>query len=139
MLGGLFQDLAYYGIRPPLIRRAGRRGEGDPSHQVYWTLYQFSHAAAFSTSIPTDEHMGGSANPQVRRSHRPLWEKEKANIAAVAAISPRSAGAVHGLPDPDALHRAGRPDRRSASGRTFEDEHFNFCSDGCKNIFDHEP
>ena len=36
------------------------------SHQVYWILYQFSHAAAFTTSVPSDEHHGvaaGAATP----------------------------------------------------------------------------
>ena len=84
MLGGLFVDLAYYGITPPKFVEQAAEEKEILSHQVYWTLYQFSHAAAFSTSIPTDEHMEWlSANyAKFDELYRPLWEKEKRNVAA---------------------------------------------------------
>src|SRR6478609_6011013 len=52
MLGGLFQDLAFYGITPPKHVDDAIAEKEVLSHQVYWTLYQFSHAAAFTTTMP---------------------------------------------------------------------------------------
>ena len=52
MLNGLFPDLAYYGIRPPKHVEHAIAEKDIYSHEVYWTLYQFSFAAAF-TSAPS--------------------------------------------------------------------------------------
>ena len=142
MLGGLFVDLAYYGITPPKFVEQAAEEKEILSHQVYWTLYQFSHAAAFTTSIPTDEHMEWlSANyPRFDELYKPLWEKEKRNVAAGGRHFAR------GLPElctvcqiPMLFTEPGDPTTICQRSSTFEDEHFNFCSDGCKNIFDHEP
>ncbi|HNJ96653.1 MAG TPA: YHS domain-containing protein, partial [Ilumatobacteraceae bacterium] len=142
MLNGLFQDLAFYGIRPPLGVEQASIEKEYLSHQVYWTLYQFSHAAAFTTTVPSDEHMEWlSANyPLFDKHYRPLWEKEKQN---------RANGGRHfvmGLPElctvcqiPMLFTEPGDPTTLAQRSTTYEDEHFNFCSDFCLNIFEHEP
>ncbi|MBK6888342.1 MAG: YHS domain-containing protein [Tetrasphaera sp.] len=142
MLGGLFVDLAYYGITPPKFVEQAKEEKEYLSHQVYWTLYQFSHAASFTTSIPTDEHMEWlSANyPKFDELYKPLWEKEKRNVAAGGRHFDR------GLPElcsvcqiPMLFTEPGDPTTICQRHSDFEGERFNFCSDGCKNIFDHEP
>ena len=142
MLGGLFVDLAYYGITPPKFVEQAIEEKEILSHQVYWTLYQFSHAAAFSTSIPTDEHLEWlSANyPKFDELYRPLWEKEKKNVAAGGRHFAR------GLPElcsvcqvPMLFTEPGDPTTICQRHSDYNGERFNFCSDGCQSIFDHEP
>jgi phenol hydroxylase P3 protein len=55
-----------------------------------------------------------------------------------ALLQQDAAHAVPDLPDPDALHRAGRPTRCLPRER-LQGQKYHFCSDGCKHIFDHEP
>ena len=78
MLGGLFPDLAYYGISPPRHVEQAIAEKEYLSHQVYWTLYQFSHAAAFNTTIPPREELDwlSAGYPDTfDRYYRPLWDK----------------------------------------------------------------
>ena len=85
MMQGLFQDLAFYGIRPPKHVEDAIGEKEILSHQVYWILYQFSHAAAFTTSVPDDEHLEwlSKTYPDTFDTYyKPLWDKEKRNIEA---------------------------------------------------------
>src|SRR5439155_15385467 len=52
MLGGLFQDLAFYGIRPPRHIEHAIAGKEVLPHQVFWLLYSLSYATAFTTTLP---------------------------------------------------------------------------------------
>ena len=52
----------------------------------------------------------------------------------------RSAPAVPGLPDPHAVHRAGRPDGHlSQREGEYKGDKFQTCSNGCQWIFEREP
>jgi len=143
MLGGLFQDLAFYGITPPQHVEQAIEEKEILSHQVYWTLYQFSHAAAFTTSMPTDEHLAwlSETYPDTFDKYfAPLWQKEKRNLAAGGRHFAR------GLPElcqvcqvPMLFTEPGDPTTICQRSSDFDGEHYNFCSDGCKYIFDHEP
>jgi phenol hydroxylase P3 protein len=143
MLNGLFQDLAFYGIRPPMHVDQAIEEKEILSHQVYWTLYQFSHAAAFTTTVPSDDEMAwlSATYPDTFDKHfRPLWEKEKRNIAAGGRHFAR------GLPElcqvcqiPMLFTEPGDPTTICQRSSDWKGEHYNFCSDGCKHIFDHEP
>ena len=78
MLGGLFQDLAFYGITPPKHVDDAIAEKEVLSHQVYWTLYQFSHAAAFTTTMPdADAQTWLSENyaDTFDKLYKPLWEQ----------------------------------------------------------------
>src|SRR3954470_20792678 len=57
MLGGLFPDLEFYGITKPRHVEQAIAEKDLLSHQVYWTLYQFSFAAGFTTTVPEDDHL----------------------------------------------------------------------------------
>ena len=114
MLEGLFQDLAFYGIKPPQARRRRDRGEGGPlppgvldplpvlaRRRLHHDRARRRRARRGSPRIPR----------HLRQALPPLWEKEQKNLRGRRpALRPRPAAAVPGLPDPDALHRAGRPD-----------------------------
>ena len=73
--------------------------------------------------------------------YRPRFEHWREQAAeGQALLQHHAADAVPGLPDPDALHRAGRPDARSATARaTTRARSTTSARDGCKDIFDYEP
>jgi len=142
MLGGLFQDLAYYGITPPRDVEKAIQEKEHLSHQAYWILYQFSHAAAFTTSIPSDETLDWLEEqyPDTFPTYRTLWDKEKKNVANGGRHF------VRGLPQlcqvcqiPMGFTEADSPFTICQRSVVFEGERYNFCSDGCQNIFEHEP
>jgi phenol hydroxylase P3 protein len=143
MLGGLFPDLEYYGIRPPRHLEQAIAEKDYMSHQAYWLLYNFSHAASFNTTIPTPDELdwlSASYPDTFDRHYRPLWDRAK-----------QLADSGHrffnlGLPMlcqtcqiPMTFTEPGNLDRIAVRGSDFRGEHFNFCSDGCKWIFDREP
>lgn len=143
MLEGLFPDLAYYGIRPPRHVADALAEKDILSHQVYWTLYQFSFAAAFTTTVPTADELNwfSAQYPDTFDRHfRGNWEK--------AGRIAKGGGRFffQGLPQlcqtcqiPMLFTEPGDPATICQRGSDFRGEHYNFCSDGCKWIFDREP
>nr|WP_257908831.1 YHS domain-containing protein [Janibacter limosus] len=143
MLGGLFRDLAFYGIKPPRHVEDAIKEKEVLSHRVYWTLYQFSFAAGFTTSAPTDEHLDwlSQAYPDTfDKYYRPLWEKEKKNIENGGRHFAR------GLPQlcrvcrvPMLFTEPGEPNVLAQHESEFEGEIYHTCSNGCQWIFEREP
>jgi phenol hydroxylase P3 protein len=143
MLGGLFPDLAYYGITPPKHVDDAIAEKEILSHQVYWTLYQFSFAAAFNTSKPDDEHLAWLAEqyPDTFDQHyKPLWDK------AQRMLDDGGRHFARALPQlcqvcqiPMLFTEPGDPTTICQRHSEFKGEKFDFCSDGCKWIFDREP
>ncbi len=143
MLGGLFVDLAFYGITPPKHVEHAIAEKEILSHQAHWILYQFSHAAAFTTSVPTQEHQEWLAKnypDTFEKYYKPLWDKEAKNVADGGRFF------VRGLPQlcqvcqiPMAFTEPGDPTTICQRHSIFEGERYDTCSDGCKWIFDREP
>jgi phenol hydroxylase P3 protein len=143
MLNGLFPDLEYYGIRPPRHLDQAIAEKDVLSHQVYKILYQFSFAASMNTTTPTAEEMDwmSSAYPDTfDRHYRPFWERA-ANLTAEG-----NRFFFRGLPMlcqvcqiPMGFTEPGDPTTLCVRTSEFRNERFNFCSDGCKWIFDREP
>lgn len=143
MLDNLFPDLAYYGIEPPRHVEKAIDEKEILSHQIYWTLYSFSHAAAFTSTVPEPYEMDWLAEQYpdtFDRYYRPLWDKAK--------TIQESGGRhfVRGLPQlcqvcqiPMIFTEAGNPLKICQRDSVYRGERFNFCSDGCKWIFDREP
>ena len=144
MLEGLFPDLEYYGIRPPRHIQQAIAEKEYMSHQVYWILYQFSprgelqhHRAAARGARLDVAGLPGHLRPALPAAvgARPQASRSRASASSSRACRccARSARSRWASPS-----RATRP--RSASGTSeFSGERFNFCSDGCKWIFDREP
>ncbi|MFN8079982.1 MAG: YHS domain-containing protein [Kineosporiaceae bacterium] len=143
MLGGLFPDLAYYGIKPPQHVQQAIDEKDILSHQVYWTLYQFSFAAAFNTTIPDAEHLDWLSEQYpdtFDRYYRPLWDK------AARMVEGGGRHFARALPQlcqtcqiPMLFTEPGDPTTICQRHSVYEGERFDFCSDGCKWIFDREP
>ena len=143
MLGGLFQDLAFYGIRPPMHVDDAIAEKEILSHQVYWTLYQFSHAAAFTTTVPdadAQKWLSENYTETFDQLYRPLWDKEAKNIEAGGRHF------VRGLPQlcqvcqiPMGFTEPGDPMTQCQRHSIYEGERYDTCSDGCQWIFEREP
>ncbi len=143
MLEGLFPDLEYYGIRPPKHLDHAIAEKELISHQVYQILYQFSFAAGFNTTVPTPEELDwmSEAYPNSFDQHyRPLWERN----TKLADEGKRFF--FQGLPMlcqtcqiPMGFTEPGDPTKLCVRTSEFRGERYNFCSDGCKWIFDREP
>jgi phenol/toluene 2-monooxygenase (NADH) P3/A3 len=143
MLEGLFPDLEYYGIRPPAGVEQAIAEKHYMSHQVYWVFYQFSHAAAFSTTIPPEDELNWMSEqyPDTFDQHfRPLWEK----AARMQAEGNRLFTA--GLPMlcqvcqiPALYSPPGDPSKIATFHTEHGGERYNFCSEPCKWIFEREP
>lgn len=143
MLEGLFPDLELYGIRPPRHVEQAIVEKDYVSHQVHWILYQFSHAASFTTTVPHAEEMDWMSEQYpdtFDRHYRPLYEK----AAAMQANGNRFF--FQGLPQlcqvcqiPMGFTEVGDPTIISQRRSVYQGERYNFCSDGCQWIFDREP
>jgi phenol hydroxylase P3 protein len=142
-LEGLFPDLEYYGIRPPRHLQQAITEKDYMSHQVYWILYQFAHAANFNATTPPADEMDWmpQAYPDTfDRYYRPLWERARSLQEQGKRFF------FGGLPMlcqicqiPMGFTEPGDPSTICVRNSEFRGERFNFCSDGCKWIFDREP
>jgi phenol hydroxylase P3 protein len=143
MLGGLFPDLAYYGITPPKHVQQAIDEKEILSHQVYWTLYQFSFAAGFTTTIPKQEEFDWlSANyPETfDRLYKPLWDKAQRVVDSGERFFARALPQLCQVCQiPMLFTEPGDPTTICERHSEYEGEHYDFCSDGCKWVFDREP
>jgi phenol hydroxylase P3 protein len=143
MLGGLFPDLAYYGIKPPRHVDHAIAEKEILSHQVYWTLYQFSFAAAFNTSIPDDDHLQWLSEqyPDTFEAYyKPLWDKARRMVDGGGRHFGRTLPQLCQVCQiPMLFTEPGDPTTICERHSEFRGERFDFCSDGCKWIFDREP
>jgi phenol/toluene 2-monooxygenase (NADH) P3/A3 len=143
MLGGLFPDLEFYGIRPPRHVAAAIAEKDVLSHQAYTILHNFTFAAAFNTWTPDDEHLDwlSAQYPDTfDRYYRPVFEKFRRVEEGGGRMF------FGGLPQlcqvcqvPMAFTEAGDPTRISFRRSTYRGEAFHTCSDGCQWIFEREP
>jgi phenol hydroxylase P3 protein len=143
MLNGLFPDLAFYGIRPPMHVEQAVKEKEYLSHQVYWVLYSFSYAAMFHTTTPEPHELEWFSEKYPEtfdKAFRPLWEK----VSSIAESGGRFY--FQGLPQlcqvcqiPMAFTESGDPTKHVQKSSSYKDEIYWTCSDGCKWIFDREP
>lgn len=143
MMDGLFADLAYYGIKPPRHVEQAIAEKDHLSHQVYWVFYNFSFAANFTTSIPTEQHQQWlrEAYPDTfDEYYKPLWDR------AQKIEDDGGRFFFQGLPQlcqvcqiPMVFTDPDDPMTAAQHSSDHEGEHYNFCSEACKWIFDREP
>ena len=143
MLGGLFPDLAYYGIKPPRHVENAVAEKEILSHQVYWILYQYSHAAAFTTTVPDEAStawLSENYPDTYRQLYKPLYDK------AQGVMDDGGRFFNMALPQlcqvcqiPMGFTEPGDPTTVCQRHSIFKGERYDMCSDGCQWIFDREP
>lgn len=143
MLEGLFPDLAYYGVEPPRHVEQAIAEKEYLSSQVFWILYQFSHAASFTTTIPPKAEQDWLSEQYPNtfdRYYRPLFEKaERMAAEGNRFFFPGLPMLCQTCQIPMGFTEVGDPTATSFRSSQHQGERYNFCSDGCKWIFDREP
>ena len=141
--GALFQDLARYGIVEPKSAEVARKEKNRISSEVWAIFYQYTHAAAFHTWDIDEEHKAWLAEKYPEtfdKYYRPRLD----HWAAEAAKGKRFYN--NALPQlcttcqiPMGFTEPDDPSTICFRESEYKGEHYHFCSDGCKEIFDNEP
>ena len=111
--GALFEDLARYGVRMPKYHEVASKEKDRLSHMAWGIFYNYTQAAAFHTWVPEPDEMDWLAQKYPRPSTSSTARASSTGPAGEggqALGEQRAADALPGLPDPDGLHRARRPD-----------------------------
>jgi phenol hydroxylase P3 protein len=141
--GALFKDLARYGIREPKGWKDACEGKDHISHQAWATFYQYSHAAAFHTWIPSEDEMKWLSErypdtfDRYYRSRFDHWSKEQKKegrwfnqvlpmLCQVCTV-------------PMLFTEPGDPTQIAYRESTYHGMKYHFCSNHCQEIFDYEP
>jgi phenol hydroxylase P3 protein len=141
--GALFKDLARYGIREPKGWKDACEGKDHISHQAWATFYQYSHAAAFHTWIPSEDEMAWLSErypdtfDRYYRSRFDHWSKEQKKegrwfnqvlpmLCQVCTV-------------PMLFTEPGDPTQIAYRESTYHGMKYHFCSNHCQEIFDYEP
>jgi phenol hydroxylase P3 protein len=141
--GALFKDLARYGIREPKGWQDACEGKDHISHQAWSTFYGFNAASAFHTWVPTEEEMAwlsAKYPDSFDRYYRPrfdYWGKQaKEGNRFYMKTLPMLCQTCQ---IPMLFTEPGNPRKIGARESDYLGDKFHFCSDHCKEIFDHEP
>lgn len=141
--GALFKDLARYGIVMPDYVDTITKEKEHLSHQAWWIFYNFTHAAAFHTWIPSAKEMDWLSEKypdSFDKYYRPRYE--------LAAQMEKEGERFYcsGLPQlcqtcqiPMGFTEMDNPTLIAYRDSVYKGERYHFCSDGCKTIFDDEP
>ncbi|KWH11090.1 phenol 2-monooxygenase [Burkholderia territorii] len=141
--GALFKDLARYGIREPKGWQDACEGKDHISHQAWSTFYGFNAASAFHTWVPTEEEMAwlsAKYPDSFDRYYRPRFDYwgEQAN-AGNRFYMKTLPMLCQTCQIPMLFTEPGNPTKIGARESNYLGNKFHFCSDHCKEIFDHEP
>lgn len=141
--GALFKDLARYGIREPKGWQDACEGKDHISHQAWSTFYGFNAASAFHTWVPTEDEMAwlsAKYPDSFDRYYRPrfdYWgEQAKEGKRFYMKTLPMLCQTCQ---IPMLFTEPGNPRKIGARESDYLGNKFHFCSDHCKEIFDHEP
>lgn len=141
--GALFQDLSRYGLRMPKYAEIATAEAEHISHQNWATFYQYTHAAAFHTWLPTAQEMDWLSEkyPNTFDKHyRPrfeLWaQMEREGHRFYNNALPQLCNICQ---IPMVYTEPGDPTTLAFRSSRYGNERYHFCSDGCKDIFDAEP
>nr|BAH89591.1 methane/phenol/toluene hydroxylase [uncultured bacterium] len=141
--GALFKDLARYGIKMPDYVDTIAKEKEHISHQAWWIFYNFTHAAAFHTWIPSAQEMDWLSEKYPStfdKYYRPRFE--------LAAQMEKEGERFYcsGLPQlcqtcqiPMGFTEMDNPTLIAYRDSIYKGDRYHFCSDGCKTIFDNEP
>ncbi len=141
--GALFEDLARYGIRMPKYWEQSVVEKDKITHEAWATFYQYGHAAPFHTWMPSAEEMewlSAKYPESFDRYYRPRFEhwesEEKAGRRYYNNSLPMLCQTCQ---IPMLFTEPDDPTQVAYRSSVYQGERYHFCSDGCKDIFDHEP
>jgi len=139
----LFNDLARYGVRVPMGWEQGIEAKEHVSHQLMLGLYQWSFGTSFHGWIPSEADMQWLSHKYPStfdRYYRPRWDHIRK--LAEAGTPFRNVGLAklcQVCQLPIVFTEPGDPTILCNRETVYRDEKYHFCSDGCRQVFDHEP
>ena len=142
--GALFADLARYGIRKPKGWDDACEGKDHISHQAWATFYQYGHAAAFHTWIPSKDELDWLSSKYPDTFHRHY----RARLEHWGEQAEGKEGRWYNqiLPMlcqvcqvPTLFTEPGDATEIALRETTYHGMKYHFWSDHCKEIFEHEP
>ncbi len=139
----LFRDLARYGIRKPKGWVQACEGKDHISHQTFAVFYNYGGAAAFHTWVPEEEEMAWLSEKYPEtfdKYYRPRWnhwreQAEKGNRFYQKTLPML----CQTCQIPMIFTEEGDASKICYRESDYQGDKYHFCSDHCKEIFDHEP
>ncbi|KJS34780.1 MAG: phenol 2-monooxygenase [Hyphomonas sp. BRH_c22] len=144
-IGALFDDLSRYGLRMPKYHEVATAESEHLSHQVWLTLYNYSHAAGMQTWVPDDKKLDWLSEkyPNTFDKHyRPRFEMFRQMEAdGQRHFSPGLPQLCQVCQVPMAFTEVVAGDAMKISRRvsTYKEDRFYTCSDGCRDVFEGNP
>jgi phenol hydroxylase P3 protein len=139
----LFKELARYGIREPKGWADACDGKDHISHQAWNTFYNYGAAAAFHTWVPDADEMKWLSN-KYPNSFDKYYRPRLDHYAGLAAKGERFYNGT--LPMlcttcqiPMFFTEPGDPRWIAYRETEHGGDKYHFCSDHCREIFEHEP
>ena len=141
--GALFRDLARYGIREPKGWKQACEGKDHISHQAWNTFYNYCAAAPFHTWIPKEEEMQWLSEKYpdtFDKYYRPGLEHLRTQQEQGNRFYNKTLPMLCTTCQiPMVFTEPGDPTKICYRESDYQGDKYHFCSDGCKEIFDHEP
>ncbi|MGB0747650.1 MAG: aromatic/alkene/methane monooxygenase hydroxylase/oxygenase subunit alpha [Magnetospiraceae bacterium] len=139
----LFNDLARYGIKPPSKFGEACESKEHVSHQFMLGIYQWCFGTSFHGWIPSDEDfqwLAAKYPDTFEKYYLPRWEHiKKLDAAGTPFANQGLAKLCQVCQLPMFFNEPGDPTSHCHRESEHEGEKYHFCSDGCQEIFEHEP
>ena len=141
--GSLFNDLGRYGIRMPKYWEQTVKAADRLSSEAWNTFYNYSAAANFNPWCPTEENMDWMSQKYpdtFDKYYRPRFEyyreQERLGKRFYNTTLPMLCQCCQ---IPLLFSEPDDPTQICYRESEYNGEKYHTCSDGCKDIFDHEP
>lgn len=141
--GALFRDLSRYGIRMPKCAETIALEKDHLSHQAWCAFYNYTAATAFHTWIPTEDEMqwlSAKYPESFDKYYRPrldFWREQAAK--GNRFYNTTLPMLCQTCQIPMLFTEPGDPTKICYRETDYEGMKYHFCSDHCKEIFEHEP
>ncbi|WP_374617094.1 aromatic/alkene/methane monooxygenase hydroxylase/oxygenase subunit alpha [Thauera aminoaromatica] len=141
--GALFKDLARYGITMPKCAEQIALEKDHLSHQAWSTFYNYAVAANFHTWMPDEDEMAwlSSKYPESFDKHyRPRYEFWREQAAKGNRFYNKTLPMLcQTCQIPMLFTEPGDATKICYREVDYKGDKYHFCSDHCKEIFEHEP
>ena len=141
--GALFKDLARYGITMPKCAEQIALEKDHLSHQAWSTFYNYAAAANFHTWMPDEDEMAwlSSKYPESFDKHyRPRYEFWREQAAKGNRFYNKTLPMLcQTCQIPMLFTEPGDATTICYREVDYKGDKYHFCSDHCKEIFEHEP
>jgi len=142
--GALFEDLSRYGLRMPKYHELATAEADHISHQVWSVFCSLGNATGFHTFLPTEEKMAWLSEKYpdtFDKYYRPRFEYWAKQQAEGTFEFQKGLPLICQVCQVPMVFTEVQTDPMQISYRVTEHggDKYHFCSDGCKDIFEHEP